>query len=222
MRRGRLKIVPILAFPVVLTIGILVIPVVSDYSNHILAERAVGQTIRWFWGHLISAVAFGCGGVAAYSIQRYLSKRGQANSGKVSLSLVAIGSALYAFGLGADGIGPLASVAGGGSAFTFFEGSGIWVSGVFIAASIIFGLGLITQVIGLIQAGMIKGFFRVIAFVAAIIFMGAAAIPSGWGLYGVAAAALVLYFTIGIKYWEIQSHDDSLNNGIGTMGKDHG
>lgn len=44
--RGRLHIVPILAFPAILTIGILIIPVVSDYSNHYLAGQAVGQTTR--------------------------------------------------------------------------------------------------------------------------------------------------------------------------------
>lgn len=36
-----------------------------------------------------------------------------------------------------DGTGPLATLAGGGSAFVVFEASGIWVSGIFIAASII-------------------------------------------------------------------------------------
>jgi hypothetical protein len=207
--RGKVKIVPIVAFPAILTIGILIIPVVSDYSNHLLAEQAVRQTARWFWGHLISAIAFGFGSLAAYSIHRYLSKRGQASIGRVSIILIAIGSTLFAFGLGADGIGPLASMAGGGSAFTFFEGSGMWVSGVFIAASIIFGLGLIIQVIGLIRAGMLKGLFRIVTFVAAIIFIASTAIPSGWGLYGVAAAAIVIYLTIGIVYWHIQPQEES-------------
>ena len=209
-----------MAFPTILTIGILIIPVVSDYSNHILAEQATGQTTRWFWGHFISALAFGFGSLAAYSIYRHISKRGQANTGRVSLTLISLGSSLFAFGLGADGIGPLASVAGGNSAFTFFEGSGMWVSGVFIAASILFGLGLITQLIGLIHAGMLRGLFRIVTFVAAIIFIGATAIPSGWGLYGVAAASLVVYLIIGIIYWHAQRQADSENNRANSMGKD--
>ncbi len=218
---SRLYIVPILVFPIVLAIGILTIPIVSDYSNHVLAEQAVSQTARWFWGHLISAVAFGFASLAAYSIYHYLSERGQATSGVTSFSLIAIGSALYAFGLGADGIGPLATVAGGGIALTFFEGSGIWVSGVFIAASVLFSLGLITQVIGLIHAGILKGIVRIIAFGAAIIFIGATAIPSGWGLYGVAAAALVLYITIGSICWRAQSHGGSKSNWPGSRREGH-
>jgi len=91
-------------FPVILTAGILTIPLVSDYSNHMLAEQAASQTARWFWGHAISGVAFGFSLLAACSINRYLSMRGQARSGAVSLSFIAIGAALYAFGLGADGI----------------------------------------------------------------------------------------------------------------------
>lgn len=112
------------------------------------------------------------------------------------------GGTLHAAGLGADGIGPLATAAGGGQALMFFEGSDKWVSGIFIAASITFGIGLITQVIGAIQAGLLKGLTRILVFVAAIIFVGAEAIPSGWGLYGVAAAAMVVYIPIGIAVWQ--------------------
>jgi hypothetical protein len=80
---------------------------------------------------------------------------------------------------------------------------------VFIAASIIFGLGLIIQVFGLIRAGMLKGLFRIVTFVAAIIFIASTAIPSGWGLYGVAATALVIYLTIALVYWHIQPKEES-------------
>ena len=112
------------------------------------------------------------------------------------MSLITIGSVFYACGLGAHGIGLIATMEGGGSPYTFFKGSGMWVGAVFIAASVIFGFGLIIQVIGLIHAGILKGIFRVITLITAIIFIGATAIPSGWGLYGVIAAALLLYTPI--------------------------
>lgn len=201
MHRHRLCAIAIIIFPVILTIGILIIPVVSDYSNHLLAEQAANKTVRWFWGHLISTAAFGISILAAYSIHLYLSSRGQARSGIISLSLIAIGAALYAFGLGADGIGPLATDAGGGRALTFFEGSGIWVMGVFVSASVVFGLGIVTQVIGLLHTNLLKGIVRVIVFIAAVVFIAAAAIPSGWGLYVVAGAALVVYLPIGSALW---------------------
>ena len=202
MKRGQFYTLPIWMFPVILTTGILTIPVVTDYSNHVLAEQAASQTARWFWGHIISATAFGFAILAACSIASHLVKKGQRRSAITSLSLVAIGGILYAVGLGADGIGPLATVAGGGQALMFFEGSGEWVSGIFITASIIFGIGLITQVTGLIQAGLLTGLTRIIIFLAAIIFIGAGAIPSGWGLYGVAAAAMVVYIPIGLAVWQ--------------------
>lgn len=80
MRRNQLCAIAIIIFPVVLAVGILIIPVVSDYSNHLLAEQAASRTARWFWGHLISAAAFGISILAAYSI--HLSTRGQARSGE--------------------------------------------------------------------------------------------------------------------------------------------
>jgi len=201
MAHGLFRAISIGMFPVILATGILTIPLVSDYSNHILAEQAASQTARWFWGHAISGVAFGLSVLAASSINRYLSMMGQVRSGVVSLSLIAVGATLFAFGLGADGIGPLATAAGGGRALAFFEGSGRWIGGIFVAASVVFGFGLITQVIGVLQAGLLTGTIRAIVFIAAVIFIGAGAIPSGWGLYGVAAAAMVVYIPIGIAVW---------------------
>jgi len=189
-------------FPLLLTIGVVTIPVVADYSNHILAEEAASQTGRWFWGHTISGVAFGVSILAACSITRYLIKKGQTSSGIVSLSLIAVGGALYALGLGADGVGPLATAAGGGRALMFFDGSGMMVAGLFIAASAIFGIGLVSQVIGLNHTGLLKGMMRIIALIAAVTFIGAGAIPSGWGLYGIAAAACVIYIPVARALWK--------------------
>ena len=41
MNRNTQQTITILAFPVVLTIGIVLIPFVSDYNDHQLAEQAV-------------------------------------------------------------------------------------------------------------------------------------------------------------------------------------
>ena len=57
---------------------------------------------------------------------------------------------------GADGIGLLATAAGGDWAFSYFEGSGTRIGGIFIVAPIVLGLGLIIQVIGIINAGIKK------------------------------------------------------------------
>lgn len=200
MTHNRFQALVIAAFPAVLTIGILIIPVVADYSDHTLAAQAASHTARWFWGHAISAAAFGLGMLAAGSIAAHLHSRGEGPD-LVGLPLVAVGAALHAAGLGADGIGPLAVVAGGGQARAFFDGSGPWVSGVFIAASITFGAGLMSQVIRVIRAGLVTGAVRVVVFVAALVFIGAEAIPSGWGLYLVAGAALAVYVPISIAVW---------------------
>ena len=54
----RYRLFPIFAFPIILAIGIVLIPVNPDYGNHELAVKAVQQSERWFAGHLIAAIAF--------------------------------------------------------------------------------------------------------------------------------------------------------------------
>lgn len=207
MAENRFRALTVVAFPAMLTIGILTIPFVSDYSDHILAEQAASHTARWFWGHVFSAGAFGVATLAACSTAGLLSQR--TGTQNVGLPFVAVGAALYAAGLGADGIGPVAVAAAGGQARVFFDGSSTWIGGLFVAASMTFALGLVVQLIGVIRAGVLTGAVRVLVLFAAIIFAGAGAIPSGWGLYLIAAAAWAVYIPKGIAIWRAPGAENS-------------
>lgn len=201
MTRKKLQALCVILFPIILTIGILLIPVVPNYADHDMAERAAGQTGRWFFGHIICAVAFGIGILSAQSIVERLADRSVPGWRIVCVPLMAIGGALYAAGLGADGIGPLATAAAGERAGLFFDGSGVWVTGVFMAGSMLFGVGLVLQVIIVFRSKIIEGKSRPLLFFAALIFLLAPTIPSGWGLYAVAASALVIYLPTGLVLW---------------------
>ncbi|MBE9473588.1 MAG: hypothetical protein IMY85_01760 [Chloroflexi bacterium] len=183
---------PIFAFPIILALGILIIPVNTDYNDHALAVQAVELTERWFVGHLISAIAFSFSIWASREILGVLQK-----APWFTPIFISFGAGLYAAGLGADGIGPVAVKASGESAIIFFDGSGWWVSGVFMAATLFFGIGLFIIISNSIQYHLIKGIWRYIIFVSALVFVAAPAIPSGWGLYGVAIAAIGILFPIG-------------------------
>lgn len=200
MTRRRLQALSIAVFPAMLAIGIITIPIVSDYSDHTLAAEAAGQAARWYWGHVISAAAFGFGALASCAIAGYLSQRG-GRLDVIGLPLAVVGAALYAAGLGADGVGPVAVAAGGGQAQSFFDGSGMRVSGLFIAGSLAFGAGVITQVIRVLREGIVAGAAGVAVFIAALVMVGSTAIPSGWGLYGVAVGAVMVYMPIGVAVW---------------------
>ena len=191
-------IIYILAFPVVLTIGIVLIPVVTDYTDHRLAEQAVEQTVRWFAGHTIAAIGFGLAVLAVGSIDRHLQLASRALPG-LTLPCVAVGGGLYAAGLGADGLGPLAVRSAGYSPVNFFDGSTMWVTGTFMAAVLVFGIGLLRLVIGSIRLGLLRGWSRYVSFVSVLIFMGAPAIPSGWALYGVAVAAFGVFVPFAVE-----------------------
>lgn len=200
MNNKRLHVLFILAFPVVLTLGIVLIPVVTDYTNHSLAEQAVGQTKRWFSGHLISAIAFAISILAVYSIDRHLQLSSRSLP-VITLPLITVGAGLYAAGLGADGIGPVAVQSSGNSPVIFFDGSGLWATGTFIAGTIVFGMGLLIMVIGAIELGLLSGWPRYVSFISALVFIAAPMILSGWALYGVAAASFGVFvpFILALK-----------------------
>lgn len=193
MRRN--NTILILAFPLVLSIGIILIPVVTDYSDHHLAAQAVEKTWRWVAGHLISAVAFGLGVLATSAIFDELRRKSYAVPMFLPI-FIAIGAGLYAAGLGVDGIGPVV-VNSFGSPVAFFDASGWWVTGVFVAGTLFFGLGLISVVIHGIRAGLVTGVWRYVVFVSALIFVSAPAILSGWSLYGVSLASIGVFVPIG-------------------------
>jgi hypothetical protein len=187
----------VLAFPVLLSAGIVLIPVVSDYSDHAQAARAAAQSARWFAGHLLAALAFTWSISAACQIIAALNARG----GRLqpgTLPGLAAGAGLYAAGLGADGVGPLAVAAAGGAPELFFDGSGTWISGVFVAATLAFGFGLIGLVVSAGRAGVLRGGARPLALVATLVLMAAPAVPSGWALYAVALAGFGVLLPMGL------------------------
>ena len=104
MKNQKIAALYIIAFPVLLTVGILLIPVVLDYSNHDLASEAVQKTTRWFLGHMISAIAFCISLLSVSSIEDYLQRKSYRLPGFIKI-LMTLGAGLYAAGLGADGIG---------------------------------------------------------------------------------------------------------------------
>jgi hypothetical protein len=186
----------VLAFPLLLAIGVSLIPVVTDYTNHILAEQAARHATRWFAGHVVSAIAFGFAILGGREIGRGLEEHGESRLATISVLFITVGAAFHMIGLGADGIGPLAVARATGTSQPYFDGGAPWVTGAFVAGSATFAVGLLTQVAGTIRAEIIAGSRRYLVGVASLVFVGAEAIPSGWGLYLVVAAAAAIYVPI--------------------------
>ena len=191
---NRSGLFPIFAFPVILAIGVVLIPVNPDYGDHALAVKALEQTGRWFAGHLTAAFAFG---LAIWAVREILSVLPKAPW--YTMIFTTTGAGLYAAGLGADGIGPVAVRSAGESTVIFFDGSGWWVSGVFLTGTLCFAVGLFIITGNTIQAQIIVGVWRYVVFISALVFVSVPAIPSGWGLYGVAAAGFGIFIPIGVS-----------------------
>lgn len=190
-------------FPLVLAVGIVLIPVVRNYADHELAEAAAAQSKRWFWGHLLSAIGFGLGVAVAAIINLNFLEPTDHLWPTLSLVFMAVGGAVQMFGLGADGIGPLAVRRAGGSAKLFFDGSRVWVTGTFIAGSILFSVGQIILVILINNLEIFSPATAVAIMVAAILFSVSTAVPSGYGLYVTAVSALIIYLPLASFFWRL-------------------
>lgn len=200
MKESRIQGILILAFPIVLSIGIFLIPVVPDYADHALAALGVEKMVRWFLGHILAAVGFGLSPLSVSAIKSYL--KGRSHVLPIFISpAIAIGAGLYAAGLGADGIGPIAVRDSGASPTLFFDGSGWWVSGTFMVAIAFFAVGLISLVVHANKSGMVTGIWRYVILISALLFVSIPAIPSGWALYGEAIAAYGVFFPLGLTIW---------------------
>lgn len=186
---------PLFATPVLLALGVLLIPVVDDYADHGLSAAASLASGRWFVGHLLSALAFAsailAGAVIALRLER------SEPLAWMGLALLVPGAAAHVFALGADGLAPLAIRYGGGAPELYFDG-GYWVTGVYIAGAALFGAGTLLLVLGLMRANILTGGARYLVFAAALAFPAAEAVPYAWALFLVACLAFCVWMPIGV------------------------
>lgn len=190
----------VLLFPVLVTIGISLIPLVPDYSNHEMGARAVAETGRWLASHLLAAVAFGVSILSVNAVIDHLREHSHEIPGFIA-PIMAIGAGLYGAGMGADGIGPIAVRSAGADPTLFFDGSGWMVSGTFTAATACFGVGLISLACHANHHQMMQGVWRYVIFISALLLVSFPAIPSGWALYGEAVAAWGVFGPLGLAIW---------------------
>ena len=184
------------AFPVILVVGVLTIPVVADYGDHELAAAAAHQTARWYWGHLLSALAFAVAAIAAVAVQSRLRRMSTEPPAIWAVPLVVAGACCHVYGLGADGIGPVATLVGGGSPKMYFDGLGSRLIGVFVAGAGAFSVGWIGLMTAATRTGVVRGWRRWWLPTGVLLMAAAEAIPSGWGLYAVAALALAVWLPL--------------------------
>ena len=184
-------------FPVLLALGIGLIPFVSNYADPAATDQAARETVRWFWGHILSGAAFGVSIIVARQISSLLAVKGAAKTGKLSFALVTLGATAMAMGLGADGIGAAAMVAGNVSPNVFFEGSGFMVIGLIMTGIVLFSLGVINQIIGLYRSEILTKRQGVVLTGCAVLIIGVSAVPSTAGLYLLAVLVLIIYGVIG-------------------------
>jgi hypothetical protein len=188
-------------FPIALTLGVFAIPVVADYGNHELAAAAARLTARWYWGHLLSALAFGIAGVAAVALHSALARCAGKPPDLWAAALAVIGAAMHMYGLGADGVGPTAILAAGGEPEIYFGGLGLRLNGIFMAGAVAFSIGWLGLTAAVLRVGPVRDWRRWWIPGGVLLMAASEAIPSGWGLYVVAVMALAVWLPLS---WSVR------------------
>ncbi len=96
-------------------------------------------------------------------------------------------------------LGRLIIQAAGVPASAFFDASGWWVTGTFMAATLFWGIGLVWLVAAITRSELVMGKLAYVVGFGVLLMLGAPAIPSGWGLYGVALGSWMVFGTIGFR-----------------------
>jgi hypothetical protein len=74
-----------------------------------------------------------------------------------------------------------------------------------MVGTLLFAIGLFIIISNVIQQKIVKGAWRYIIFISALVFVSAPAIPSGWALYAVAVAALGIFIPVGVSIQHLSS-----------------
>lgn len=201
MKQNRLVAIVVGLFPVLLMTGILLIPVVADYGDHQLAETAVSYTTRWVIGHILSGIAFSYSILAIFVLCQHLFPS-NAKTTLIIMPFIVMGAGLLTIGMGADGIGPVAVQNAGGAPSLFFDGSSRYIPILFAGGSILFSLGQIGLMIAIQHTEQFSRTENIALMTFAILFSISSATPSGWGLYVLGTAGLVIYGIIAQRLWE--------------------
>ena len=185
-----------LLFPATLAIGVITIPYVATFTDHQLVEQAVGSGYRWYVGHILTSASFGIGAVTVALLAQQLPPQSSSLTAIATTLLAAIGAGIQAAGLGADGIGPLATQNMLLPASTFFDGSSLLVPLTAGLGISLFGLAQILLVIQLNKQRQRPKGWAVVSMLSAISFTILPAIPSTISLYGTAVACWLIYWPI--------------------------
>ena len=186
--------------PVVLLIGVIVTPYVSDLTDtQEMADKFV-NTNRVAWGAIALALSMGLGFLAFFAIRLHLKEAGEALWSFVAVPLVVIGSMPFALQAGTY-LAAVPVASSGGDVAAYLDDANSWVLPLAIVGVIMYALGLLAFAVSVRRSHLLSQQLTLLVVVALVVAALANFIPRGWAFYLTAIATIVAFWPLAYGIW---------------------
>ncbi len=201
--QNRARALVLFVAPVVLLVGFLVHPYVSDQSDvGKIAEELAGDPDRWAWGHLILLIAMALTLLAVFSIRQLLRAAGEERWSFGAMPLLVIGGTLIAGLIGGEvALAGVANSSAVSDLEAVLDDAEPWITPMFFSGAVLFSLGWLALAVALYQTQILGRQQTWIAVAAIVVLAVGMFIPATGGGYVVAVGAGVASWLIGYHIW---------------------
>jgi hypothetical protein len=167
-----------------------------------LAAAVADDPTRWWVTHFLVAVGSGLLVLAFLAVRGYLREAGEEGWSAVGVPFIVMGSTLYAL-LPAMEFAPLAALAAGADVAAVQAGMMPWFVPILQTSALIFGLGVLGFVIGIVRSGVLSPPLAWLVAGALVVTAAMRFFPVGAAqLYVGPAAALVALWPLAVTVWK--------------------
>ncbi len=204
--QNRARALVLFVAPVVLLIGFLVHPYVSDESDTgKIAEELAGDPERWAWGHLILLIGMALTLLAVFSIRQLLRAAGEERWSFGAVPLLVVGATMIAGLVGAEvALAGVANASAVSDLEAVLDDVDPWLTPMFLIGAVIFSLGWLAFAVALYQTQILGRQQTWVAIAAIVVLVVGMFIPATGGGYVVAVGAGVASWLIAYHIWSEQ------------------
>lgn len=203
--QARLRAGVVLLTPVVVLIGFLWGPYITDFTdNAAVVDEIAADTTRWSWATIISGAGLALTPLLVFSVRSYLRDAGEQRWSFIAVALVTVGAGLLAFITGSEFAVGMA-IEAGASGEAVLEAREDWFIPVFAITMISFGAGWLSLAAAVRASGVLSNQLTWVVVVSLMVLTISLFIPLTGGQYLVGLSALVASWTLGIQMWNESS-----------------
>ncbi len=197
---SRLRATAVFAAPLVVFLGFVTLPYVTDSTPEGFASAALAEPLRWGWGNLIVTVGLLLLTLAAFSIRTYLRDAGEDRWSPFAIPMILFGHGLIAFVLGADMLARI-GLADGGLALETALADTAWLAAIETVGGLLMPLGWLALAIGVATAKVMTRAEVGVVFFGWLVALVGMMTVFGWSGFVFSIGLFVMLAPIGRDLW---------------------